>query len=79
LAGAFAKALTAGLAGTLAAALAAGLTGCTTPFSPRPLQPLARGDPGCGVVGEDVPICSWSRNLLRIYCIQDLFLQSGQR
>jgi hypothetical protein len=67
------------LAGALAAAMAAGLTGCITSFSPRPSSATGSRDPGYGVVGEDVPICSWSRNLPRIYYIQDLFLQSERR
>jgi hypothetical protein len=54
LAGAFAGALAARLAGALAVALAAGLTGCTTSFHLVPLQPRAQGDPGCGVISEDV-------------------------
>jgi hypothetical protein len=34
-----------------------------------PLQPPAQGDHYCGVIGEDVLICFWSRNLLLIYYI----------
>jgi hypothetical protein len=71
-------ALTAVLAGALAAALATGLIGCITSFCLVPLQLLAQGDHCYGIVDEDVPTYSWIRNLLSIYCIQGLFLQSEQ-
>jgi hypothetical protein len=79
LAGAFAGALAAGLAGALAAALAAGLSGCTTSFLPRPSSATGSRDPSYDVGGKDTPFYSWSRNLLQICCIQDLFLRFEQQ
>jgi hypothetical protein len=67
------------LAAGLAAALATALTGCTTSFSPPPLQRRVEGE-CCRCGGDDEEIAltySWSRNLMPIYCILDLFLRPG--
>jgi hypothetical protein len=77
LAEAFAGALAAGLAGALAARQR-DWPATLLRFRHNLLQPPGRGDPGYDVAGEDATICFWSRNLLRICCIQDLFLQSEQ-
>jgi hypothetical protein len=51
-------ALAGALAGALAATLAAGLPDASLHFHLVPLQLPVQGDHCCGVVGEDVPICS---------------------
>jgi hypothetical protein len=51
-------ALAGALAGALAAALAVGLPDASLHFHLVPLQLPVQGDHCCGVVGEDVPICS---------------------
>jgi hypothetical protein len=63
------------LAGGLAVALAAGLTGCTTYFTSSLFSHWLKGTIAHNVAGEGVLICSWSKNLRLIYCIQGLVLR----
>jgi hypothetical protein len=84
-------ALPSALAGAFAGALAAGLLehwlqrwqqdwpAALLCFCLDLPQPSGRGDPGYDVVGEDALIYFWSKNLLQICCIQDLFLRFEQR
>jgi hypothetical protein len=74
LAAALDGAFAAALVGAFAAMLEAGLTGCATSFLPRPSSATGLRGPWLDVVGEDALIYFWSRNLLGICCIQDLFL-----
>jgi hypothetical protein len=79
LAAALAGGLAAALAAGLGAMLAAGLVGCITSFSPRPSS--ATGSRGLLLRRRwrgrsDLLL---GRNLMPIYCIQGLFLQSERR